>query len=160
MGVRGVGSERWEGIDGGLESFGVWERRDEVPGLMSAGGAREALDDGGEVAWGGRWEEPEVGWSRQKDSYVLDADSVLEKRSKSPPRCGWVIGLLDCLCMAIILARGDAATFRRPGNVDVDDAGDPVRDARDSTSSMVLDCQPLLTLTIAYERRVRSSEES
>lgn len=62
--------------------------------------------------------------------------------------------------MAIMAARGDAATFRRPCNVDDDDAGDPVREARDSTSSIVLDCQPLLTLTIAYDRRVRSSADS
>ena len=59
-----------------------------------------------------------------------------------------------------MVARGDAATLRRPCSVDVDEAGDPVRDARDSTSSIVLDCQPLLTLTIAYDRRVRSSDDS
>ena len=147
VGVRGVGSELWVGIEGGLENLGVCERRELVLGRISAGGAREALGGGGEVAFG-RWEEPVVGWSRQKDSYVLDADSVLEKRSKSPPSV-WDIGLSVCLCMAIIVARGDAATFRRPCSVDVDDVGDPVRDARDSTSSMVLDCQPLLTLTIA-----------
>ena len=142
-----VGFELWVGIEGGLENLGACERRELVLGRMSAGGAREALVLGGEVAcW--RLEGPVVGCSRQKDSYVLDADSVLEKRSKSPPR-GWGSGLFDCLCMAIMVVRGDAATLNRPCSVDVEEAGDPVRDARDSTSSIVLDCQPLLTLTIA-----------
>lgn len=50
--------------------------------------------------------------------------------------------------------------MRRPWRVEVDEVGDPAWDARDSTSSIVFDCHPLLTLTIAYERRVRSSEES
>lgn len=55
VGVRGVEWELWEwcvGMEGGcLGNFGVRERRELVVlGRMSAGGAREALDVGGEVA--------------------------------------------------------------------------------------------------------------
>jgi hypothetical protein len=44
--------------------------------------------------------------------------------------------------------RGEAVV-RRPWRVEVEDVGEPAAEARDSTSSMVLLCQPLLTLTIA-----------
>jgi len=57
-------------------------------------------------------------------------------------------------------ARGDVIGFRRPCNVDVDDVGDPACDAKDSTSSIECDCHPLFTFTMAYERRVRSSDDS
>lgn len=153
-----VGFELWVGIEGGLENLEACERRELVLGRISAGGAREAFGIGGETAFW-RLEGPVVGCSRQKDSYVLEADSVLEKRSKSAPS-GLGAELFDCLCMAIMVARGDAVTLSLPCSVDVDEAGDPVRDARDSTSSIVFDCQPLLTLTIAYDRRVRSSDDS
>lgn len=44
--------------------------------------------------------------------------------------------------------------------VELLEAGEPAREASDSTWSIEWDCHPLLTLTIAYERRVLSSAES
>ena len=90
-----VGFELWVGIEGGLENLEACERRELVLGRISAGGAREAFGIGGETAFW-RLEGPVVGCSRQKDSYVLEADSVLEKRSKSAPS-GLGAELFDCL---------------------------------------------------------------
>lgn len=44
--------------------------------------------------------------------------------------------------------------------VELLELGETACEARDSTSSMEWDCQPWLTLIMAYERRVRSSVES
>ena len=47
---------------------------------------------------------------------------------------------------------------RRVGIVEELDVGDAACEARDSTSSMEWPCHPWFTLTIAYERRVFSSD--
>lgn len=44
--------------------------------------------------------------------------------------------------------------------VEVLDVGEAACEANDSTSSMVWFCQPLCTLTMAYERRVFKSADS
>lgn len=56
--------------------------------------------------------------------------------------------------------RGLAEEPWRRWTVEVLEVGEAACEASDSTSSRELSCQPLLTLTIAYERRVRNSAES
>lgn len=48
----------------------------------------------------------------------------------------------------------------RPWIVDVLDAGDAACEVKFSTWSILCDCQPLFTFTIAYDRRVFNSAES
>ena len=59
-----------------------------------------------------------------------------------------------------MIVRGDRTGFARPCKVEFEDVGDATCDANDSTSSMEFACQPLFTLTMAYDRRVRSSEDN
>lgn len=59
-----------------------------------------------------------------------------------------------------MVARGDAIRFLLPCSVELDDVGDPFWDANDSTSSIEFDCHPWFTFTIAYESRVRSSDDN
>ncbi len=75
--------------------------------------------------------------------------------------CGPVAGVV------LLLARWDTAescglvedSFLRC-IVEALDAGDAAWEARVSTWSMLWDCQPWLTLTIAYDKRALSSAES
>ena len=57
----------------------------------------------------------------------------------------------------LIAIRGLADEPCRRCTVDVLETGEAACDAMFSTSSSEFDCQPLLTLTMAYERRVRNS---
>lgn len=57
-------------------------------------------------------------------------------------------------------SRGLVEEPLRRCTVEDDDTGDAACEARVSTWSMVCDCHPWLTLTIAYDKRARNSAES
>jgi hypothetical protein len=138
-------------------------RRECCVGRMSAEGASSVLRGGEEALL--CCTPLGAAWFRQNDSYVLEGGSFLGYKSKSDVAacvrelmCWSALPALPC--MSAMAVRGDAMVCLRPCSVDVDDVGDPVCEARDSTSSMEFDCHPLLTLTMAYESRVRNSDES
>lgn len=72
-----------------------------------------------------------------------------------------LVALLEALWrMGAIGIRGLADVPCLPCKVEVLEVGEAACDASDSTSSIVFPCQPLFTLTIAYDNFVLSSAES
>lgn len=94
-----------------------------------------------------------AGWSVVRDAKLFEAPRTGAELLK-----GRLLAFSPC--RLAMVTRGDVIRFLRPWMVDVEDVGEATWDARDSTSSIGRDCQPLLTLTIAYDKRVRSSAVS